>query len=193
MSETFESPAWDAPLDADWHLRAIPPAATLKGMFTAPILVEARRRGIVFPNARERYLPFVDYPLAEHARLLVDAAHAFFPNESLRRGLRRLGHQAVDAFQHSTVGRVMWSGATDPAAALEVMVKGYGLVSPLTSLELVERGPGRTRLRAAHVHWFLDSHHVGVFEGILRACGAAGRVTVRLDSPSDGELLCTWG
>ena len=134
----------------------------------------------------------MDYPLIEHARLLVEAARAFTPELSLRLGLRRLGQHGVDAFRRSTVGRVMWSGATDPLAGFDVIAKAYTITSPPTSIEILERGPGRVLMRAEHVHSFLDSHHIGVFEGILRACGVVGEVLIRLDSPSGGELLCTW-
>ena len=192
MSQSFVVPPWDAPLDVEECLRNIPDGATTKGMFLLPMLVEAKRRGLTLPSARERYLPFVDYPVAEHARLLVESASAFYPELSTRLALRRLGHRAVDAFRHSTVGKVMWSGATDPLAALDVIAKGYAITSSRTSVEVVESAPGMAKLRVSGVHWFLDSHHVAVFEGILKECGVVGSVRIRLDSPSDGALLCEW-
>ena len=46
-------------------------------------------------------------------------------------------------------------------------------------MSLAENVPGRARVRLEGVHHFLDSHHVGVFEGALYACKAKGTVEIR--------------
>src|SRR6185369_9387325 len=63
-SEGFHLPPWGQPLDVEACLAAIPAASTIKSFFILPMLEEARRRGVVLPAARERYLPFADYPIA---------------------------------------------------------------------------------------------------------------------------------
>jgi Protein of unknown function (DUF2378) len=87
---------------------------------------------------------------------------------------------------------VVWSTAEHLHGALDAVAKGYALTSWPARVEVVERGAGHARVRLDEVHYFLDSHHVGIFEGVMRACGVKGSVRVRLDSTVSGELLLTW-
>jgi uncharacterized protein (TIGR02265 family) len=190
--ESYRAPDWDAPLHVQACLSAIPPRATLKGLFSAPLIAEARRKGIALAGARERYLPFADYPLVEHVRLLVEAARAFYPDRPLRLGLRTLGWHAYPSFIQSVVGRVLWASVDGVNKGVEVAAKAYTLSAPSLRVTCIESGPARAIVRLEGVPYFLDSTHVGVFEGVLRACGAQGTVLVRLLSPSSADFLLTW-
>jgi len=192
MVADFHDPPWSAPLDVAACLAAIPDDATVKGLFLLPMVAEAQRLGVVLPGARERYLPFSDYPLTEHATLLVEAARVLFPDASMREGLRKLGRAAQRAFRETTIGKVIWSTAEHLHGALDSVAKGYALTSFPSRVAVVEKGPGVAHVRFEEVHYFIDSHHVGIFEGVMRACGVRGSVRVRLDSPSSGEFLLTW-
>ena len=191
MPSEFYIPPWDAPLDVNAELDAIPKGATIKGLFILPMIVEGRRRGITLPRARERYLPFTDYPLEEQARLLVDAAHAFYPELSTRRGLRRLGRAAHQAFAQATIGKVMWASVDSVDAALEAAAKTYAVTASSTRVTILECAADRAHVRLEGAHCFLDSNHVGTFEGVLLACNTKASVSVRIDSPTAGELLLT--
>ncbi len=192
MVADFHEPPWSAPLDVAACLAAIPDGATVKGLFLLPMVAEAQKLGVVLTGARDRYLPFSDYPLREHASLLVEAARVLFPAASMREGLRKLGRGAQSAFCETTLGRVVWSTAEHLDGALDALAKGYALTSWPSRVEVVERAAGFARVRLDEVHYFLDSHHVGIFEGVMRACGVKGSVRVRLDSPVSGEILLTW-
>ncbi len=193
MNPEFHVPSWDAPLDVSAELDAVPPGTTIKGMFILPMVLEAQRRGIRFESARDRYLPFGDYPLVEHGRLLVESARAFYPKLTTRRGLRKLGHAGLRAFAESTIGKVVWAAVDGVDAAMDAAARTYEIAIPAGRLAIVERGPGRARVRlTGGVHYFLDSNHVGNFEGVLRACRVKGTVAVRLEPPAAGELLLTW-
>ncbi len=136
---TFVSPPWTSPLDIALELRRIPESATQKGMFLLPMVVEAKRRGSVLPSARPRYLPFQDYPLREHAQLLVEAAQVLFANDPLRIGLRRLGRGGHAAFVESTVGKVVWASVTDAAGAMDAITRAYEISVPGCTTRVVER------------------------------------------------------
>jgi serine/threonine-protein kinase len=192
IERPFRDPPWDAPLDVEACIARIPPGATMKGLFTSDLVAETLRRGHPLSVSRPRYLPFADYPLVEHARILVESAHAFFPDMSMRQALRRLGRRAHYSFLRSLVGKVLWARVDGVLDGLDVATRAYTLSSPTSQACLEETGPGRARVRLDGVHHFLDCHHIGVFEGVLRACGAEGTVCVREDRPGSGELLLEW-
>jgi uncharacterized protein (TIGR02265 family) len=193
MHPQFHAPPWDAPLDVSAELDAVRQGATIKGMFILPMILEAQQRGIRFESARDRYLPFADYPLVEHGRLLVESARAFYPKLTTRQGLRKLGHAGLRAFAQSTIGKVVWAAVDGVDAAMDAAAKTYAIAIPAGRLTIVERSPGLARVRlTGGVHYFLDSNHVGNFEGLLRACHVQGTVAVRLEPPAAGELLLTW-
>src|SRR3954449_2635498 len=87
----FTEPPWRAALDVPRALSLISADSAIAGMFFLGLLEGAKRRGVSLPGARERYLPFGFYPVAEFAPLLVAAAAHFHPKQSLRHGLRAIG------------------------------------------------------------------------------------------------------
>jgi hypothetical protein len=192
MRPGFHEPQWDAPLDVEAEARALPRNATIKGLFLLPMVAEATRRGVLLKGARERYLPFVDYPLHEHLRLLVEAAHVFYPELGLRRGLRRLGRAAPQAVSETLVGKVMWSAVTDVASGIELGVRIYAVTARSSRVVIVEAASGWALLRLEGAHCLVDSNHVGTWEGILRACHVKATVTVRVESIRAAELALEW-
>src|SRR3954463_3688811 len=160
MDTMYRAPDWDAPLDVESYLRATPRTATSKGMFTAAVIEGARRKGIALAGARERYLPFADYPLTEHMQILVEGAQALFPEVTLREGLRRLGRGAYDIFVQSTVGKVIFSRGSDGVAeVLGALVKAYEVTEPSVRFEVIEASKEQAVVRWSGVYSFLDSHH----------------------------------
>ena len=189
---SFVDPPWDQPLDPDAVVQSIPSSETVKGMFLQPMLAVAREKNLPLPVERQRYVAFQDYPLREHAQLLVLTAKALYPDLSLRQGLRRIGRQAQSAFIESTIGRVLWASVDDVASALEATVKGYAIAHPTCDVAIVKTTPRSARLRMHRIWWFLDSHHVGCLEGAMKSLGSIGTVKVDMSSPSAGEMECSW-
>ncbi len=188
----FREPDLDAPLDAATELERIPSSATISGVFLAGVVEAAKERGIRLPHAQESYIDFRPYPLRDHARLLVDAAGAYYPDERLRRGLLRLGRGAPQTLLRSMIGRVVLGSVEGPLEALAAMAKSYPLHTKPGSLEVEPVAPGRAIVRLREIHHFLDPHHVGVFEGVLRFAGVEGTVRIHALSRSDADLLCEW-
>ena len=192
MPSDFVAPDWDAPLDVAAYVEVMPPNARIKGMYATAIVDGARVRGVALPAARERYLAFQDVPMREFATLLVEAARAFFPASTLRSGLRKLGRQSHGVFAQSVVGRVVLSTANDLAGALSACAKAYAISLPPAHAELREVAERRAIFVLANVYNFLDSHHVGVLEGVAHACGVHVDARVKLASAFDGEIELTW-
>lgn len=192
IATDFVEPPWGAPVDVEGTLREIPPTATLAGMFLAPIAQEARRRGGSLPSARERYLPFGFYPVTEHVRLLVEASELLFPGKSLRIALRMFGRATPQAMLASTLGRVTLGTAGGVHEAIAAMVQTYPINLKPSHAEIIASDHHSVVIRLAEVWFFLDSNHVGIFEGTMRFAGVKGQVRVCKRSASEADFLCTW-
>jgi hypothetical protein len=47
-------------------------------------------------------------------------------------------------------------------------------------------------LRLEDIHYFLDSHHVGAFEGAMTYAGVRGNVRIASQGHSTADLLLEW-
>jgi uncharacterized protein (TIGR02265 family) len=188
----FVEPTWSTPLDVPQLLRAIPETATISGMFMEPLAEAARRKGKPLPSARERYVPFRFYPLREHSQLLVEMCQKHYHPMPLRQALRKLGRAAPDALVASTIGKVMLNSATGVEDMIRALIKTYPLNLRPGRLDMIENGPHHAILRLEEIHYFLDSHHVGTFEGIMRFAGKQGTVRICSYSTTAADFLCEW-
>lgn len=191
-SPQFAEPSWAAPLDVDAEIAAIPEAARVRGLLIAPMLADLKKRGWNKPLPRERYVGFNLYPLREHARLLVDTCQMLFPDKPVRESLRKLGRAAPSAFGSSTLGKVTLGAAEGVQDIVSAFAKGYEL-----NLQ-----PGRAVVTESHrrsvivsmqdVHYFIDSHHVGAFEGALKRAGLKGQVLIARRGRAAADFLLQW-
>ena len=179
----------DSPLSVS---RVIPPTATIAGMFYITLIEAARRRGLSLPLSNARYLQFSFYPTADFARLLVFAAPRFYPGLSLREGLRKLGQGGPRAFGVSTLGKVTLGVAQDVHSVVTAIARTYEINTKPSRCEVVDSQPTSMILALSGVYHFLDSHHVGVFEGTLQHSGVSGSVRIATRSPTSADLLLEW-
>ena len=191
MSDSFVEPPWRAPLDIEACIAAIPPSATITGMFLEGAAQLARDKGHTI-RARARYTPFQPYPLEEHCRILVEVAQALFPRRSLREGLRRLGRGAPQVLLRSTVGRVVLGSAEGPLSTLEAMARSYTLHMRPSTLAVEAVGPRAVVIHLGDIYNFLDSHNVGVFEGVFHHMGVRSVIRICSHSPTRADFLCEW-
>lgn len=188
----FVEPPWEAELDVPRALAAIPPSATIAGMFFLATLEGAKRRGVSLPGTRDRYLPFNFYPVSEFAPLLVAASGRFYPERSLREGLRAIGVVAPAVFSGSVLGKVTLGSAIGVQACIEAIAKTYPINIRPSTCTVGEITDHSCVVSLHDVFHFLDSHHVGVFEGTLRHAGVEGHVSIASRSDVSAELLLQW-
>jgi uncharacterized protein (TIGR02265 family) len=191
-SPPFVEPPWDAPLDAEQAIREVPEEATISGMFLAPLLAEAKRRSVTLPSARDRYVSFTFYPLREHCRLLVETCERLFADRPLRQALRKLGRGAPAALVSSTLGKVVLGSAEGVDQVVHAMARAYPLNARPSRVTVRESQPGRAVVSLEEIHYFVDSHHVGTFEGALKFAGVTGRVRIASRSKTSADLLLEW-
>jgi uncharacterized protein (TIGR02265 family) len=188
----FMEPPWEAPLDAERALAGIPADATISGMFFVALVAGAKSRNVVLPSARDRYVPFNFYPVTDLGRLLVEAAQRFYSGRTLRQALRALGRAAPEAFLSSTLGRVTLGSTAGVHAAVAAMANAYDLNLRPSRVSTLDTGPDWAVVRLDKVFYFVDSHHVGSFEGILRFAGVKGTVRIASRGPASADLLLAW-
>jgi uncharacterized protein (TIGR02265 family) len=188
----FVEPSWRAPLDVELELRSVPNDAKISGMFIAPLVVELKRSDPDGLTPRARYVPFNFYPLREHVQLLIEASQRVYADRPLRLGLRTLGRGAPSAFVASTLGKVVLGSTQGVHDRVAAIAKGYELNMRPGRATIVENTPNRIVVRLEDVHYFLDSHHVGVFEGIMKQSGVSGRVLFAAGLRGSADLLLEW-
>jgi uncharacterized protein (TIGR02265 family) len=191
----FADPPWASPLNAESELSGIPAEAAIAGMFFLGLSEGAKRRAVDLPLPRPRYLPFSFYPVAEFAPLLVQAARLFYPLQSVRQGLRLIGQAGPSVLVASMLGKVTLGSAEGVHAVTNAVASTYSINIRSSHCSVLESTANSMRLSLEGVHYFLDSHHVGVFEGTLRFAGANNgtvKIANRNKSRGSAELLLQW-
>jgi uncharacterized protein (TIGR02265 family) len=188
----FVEPPWAAPLDAAGVLARIPRGATIAGMFFLALVEGAERRKVELSFPRDRYLPFGFYPISEFAPLLVTAAERFYPELPLRQGLRRIGKSGPVAFLSSTLGKVTLGASEGVQAMVAAIAKTYAINVKPSRCDITEANERSMIVSMDGVPYFLDSHHVGVFEGTLHYAGVEGTVLIRSRGDFAADLKLCW-
>lgn len=188
----FVEPPWAAPLDVTRALASIPEQAAIAGMFFMALSDGAERRQVRLAFSRPRYLPFGFYPVREFAPLLVEAAERFYPTLPVRQGLRLIGRVGPKALLSSMLGKVTLGAAEGVQASVTAVAKTYAINIRPARCEVVHSGEGSMVVSLDSVPYFLDCHHVGVFEGCLEYAGAQGEVRMYPRGERAADLLIRW-
>ena len=183
---------WTAPLDAEAEIAAISAQVTIRGVFVSPLADLVRKAGRAPAWLRPRYFPHENYPLSEHARLLVDVARMSAPQLNLRRALYKLGRLAVGAYLESLVGRVTLGSTDDPEVMLSAIAQGYRLSVRGASARLVRFKQGEAVLQLEQVPYFLDCHHIGLIEQALSRCHVQAQTELAPLGRFSVAYRCTW-
>ena len=187
----FVTPPWDHPLDVERALALIPETATISGMFYLALVAGAKRRQVALPGADRRYLPFQFYSLRDFAQLLTQACPLFYPGMPLRDGLRRSGRAGPAALLSSTLGKVTLGAATGAYDVVSAFAKTYSINVKPSRCD-VERHDQQSLVLRLEVPYFLDSHHVGAFEGALEHAGVKGEVLIARRTDTSADLQLKW-
>jgi uncharacterized protein (TIGR02265 family) len=188
----WSEPPWQSPLDPDAAIRAIPEDATITGMFLEGAAKAARDKGLEVRAARARYTPFQHYPLKEHCQILIEVSQLLFPRRPLRESLRRLGRGAPYVLMRSTVGRVVLGSAEGPIPKIEAMARSYTLHMRPCTLAVETVSTKSVIIHLSDIYNFLDSHNVGVFEGVLQHAGVESSIRMRGFTRTSADFLCEW-
>lgn len=190
----FVDPTLLPPIDVDAAMRAIPPDATIKGMFIQGLLDIARVHDANAFDARadvaRRRVAFKDYPLADFATVAVMVARIVHPHLDLRAALREVGRSTYRTFLASLTGRVVFGVLRgDLRAMIATTTKAYSLTQSHGRAFVTESSASHCVLRYERLYQFLDALEVGVVEEAVTSCGYHAEITVRLESSHTGAML----
>jgi uncharacterized protein (TIGR02265 family) len=186
----FGRPDLHAPLDVRWRVENCPEGA-VKGMFFEMIVSQARRNG--GDVGRDRYTSFRGYPLSEWLAVLPRAAELAFPHLPAREGMRRFGRTAYDTFTSSTAGRVLFSLAgRNPSMAARLAGRAFDVIGSHGRVHVIDVGDNYAILGLRDMWDYIDSWHVGIYEGALAALDLTGEVRVRTTDRTNGDLEVRW-
>lgn len=196
----YVRPRFDAPIDLDAHLRALPPGATTRGMYFTSALAVARQRAPridVLAEAglsRASYVAFTPYPVSDCMRLAHAVARHAWPDAPVGEGLRRLGQRSYDAFLDSHLGKVVFGAfGRAPHLVARHAAKGWGLSMNFGRVEVEEVDERRFRFHFCEMPVFLQTQQVGVVEGAMRATGVSGDVLVDARDLANLSMELSWG
>ena len=192
---TLRPPSFDAPVDLDEHLRRIPNGATIKGIFFLEFQRVAEEAGM-WPAVllaaglkKKRYFAFRDYSLVDGLRLAVAVAAHVYPRLSPGEGLRRLGQGAVDVVMRSQIGRAVFGLLLQDLEPILLRgPKAYKLLLGVGDVTVEKVSESLYRFHARNLPAFLETYQVGVIEGVLRHCGAQGRVLIAMQDVANGVV-----
>lgn len=172
----FAPPRFDAPLDADALIAAVPPTALMKGFFVEQFekLVLAERpelKGKLYEGMpRDGYHALRSYQRSEIMRVEMHFSKLMFPDASPREALRRASHRVYPAFLTSLLGRVVLNSLLrdDVESVLGVGPRMMAAVVNFGSVSAARVGDRHWRYHYKDYYSWLDSGDLGVIEGLLQ-------------------------
>ena len=191
-SAEFVALDWSEPLDVDALLSATPPEATIRGMLFQFLDLAAEKAGKQ-QASKGGFIAFKNSPLREYMKAAVATAELAFPGEPLRQGLRQIGHVVYPSYAETMIGSAIFSVAgRDFFKIASLAARAYGLTIKPGSLSVSKIDERHVEVSLRQIWDFVDSQHVGIWEGALQVCNAEGQIRVRRLSPCDADFDIQW-
>jgi uncharacterized protein (TIGR02265 family) len=184
-------------IDVATSLASYPKEQTLKGMFFGRFAKELGpdwstiEKQLASPPRLGTYVPFANYPLVDHAALVMLVAKKRSPKLPQREAVRRLAREDILTFLESTIGRVTAAAVSTPKAALLALPEVYKLV--VVGPRYVAEATAENKVRLKLVNAFgLWEYQVGQLEGIVKHYGASARTRCSLEDDGVRVYDLSW-
>jgi uncharacterized protein (TIGR02265 family) len=187
----------DRQVDVDAALARYPLSQTVKGLFLGRFRDALDRQWAEIesklhaPPRGGIYLPFRDYPLRDHGRLLFAVARLRHPRLALEESVRRVGRDDVKIVLGSLIGRVASAAVGSPKDALLAVPGIYGHVVRGPRYEAESRGPRAVRLTLTRAHgpW---GYQLGQLEGVVEHFGGSPAIHLAHDDDDRRHFDVEW-
>lgn len=184
-------------LDERALIEAMPASHLVKGMFFSRLVddlegdwakVSSELRA---PPALGRYIPFSDYPNADHLLLAFRSAKKRYPTLDLSEGLRRVAREHVKTFLGSTLGRISSAMIGDVGGALAALPSLYArvIMGPRYGYEPRREGCAVLTLQGGYGPW---ENVIGQVEGIVLHYGGQPTIVCATRGDDVKELEIRW-
>ena len=161
-------------VDIERYLKACPNVESTQGTFLQYIRDEVVKRTGSPPAKlfeglpRDRWLPFLKYPLRELMQLVVNAARILYPKLPISEGMRRVGWFAYPSFAATMAGRVvLFAFGETLDDVVRCVPKAYAVCVPEAQVTLTSHTERHFTLEFRGIHCFVDTYHRGVIEGAI--------------------------
>jgi uncharacterized protein (TIGR02265 family) len=176
----FKEPDWEATVDFEARLAAIPQRAQVRGMFLQ-YLIEAIGADPVPYFGPRRYVAFKTYSMRDYVEILRWGARTKFPQLPEAEAVRRLGRCIYPNYAKTVTGTAIFAVAgRDFKRVVELTPTAYKVSVPpgQINVRLLEERHAVVELRDI---WNLpDFHQVGIWEGAMQVCRAMGQIQVNV-------------
>ncbi len=176
----------------------MPEDAACKGMYFADLVATLRKiappgDARVAELTAKRYVPFRDYPLADHMRMTALSSRLLFPDCCTREAMRRFGWKAFPTFVQSLIGRIVFKTlGPDLDQIFAAGPKSFEVSLTRGRAKATKLGDAHWRYEFREMFGYLDTYYVGVIEGPIRKYGFTPEIRLALESPSDGAMTIRW-
>ncbi len=188
----FTPPDMTSPLDAAERLAAMPPEASVKGLFFSTVIGALREK---CPDSEliKNYDHFSNYSCAELIELLDKSSKALYPELPQRQALRLLGQRLFQGFKKTTAGMLFYTAAGHRIDNGFQMINSiYNLLSQ-TKANLLEVGEDYAIISLTDAWVFPTCYHIGTYEGAVMLFNKKPKeVLVKEYSLSNVDVLCRW-
>jgi uncharacterized protein (TIGR02265 family) len=187
-------------VDVERFLKACPPDESTQGTFLQYIRDEVVKRMGNAPAKlfeglpRDRWRPFLKYPLRELMQIVVNAARILYPKLPLSEGMRRVGWFAYPSFAATMAGRVvLFAFGETLEDVVRSVPKAYAVCVPEAQVTLTSHLERHFTLEFRGVYCFVDTYHRGVIEGAIWCHGFDPVVEVTPGSRiCDANMVADW-
>lgn len=188
----FVEPNFDAPIDFEARLAAIPAKSVVRGMFLQ-LLQQSVGPDVPRELRDRRYVAFKNYPMRDYVELLAACCADRNARVSAGQRVRELGRGVYPAYARTITGTAIFAVAGhNYRRVLELSPTAYrvSVESAKVSVRSITEGHAIVEL---HELWNLpDLHQVGIFEGAMLVCNARGTVRVEPIDFGAANLEITW-
>ncbi len=150
----------------------------------------AERAGV----PHRRYVPFLDYPMADNLKVTVEIAKVLHPEVPVGAAIRRIGRTSYRTFLGSQPARVLMAavGAKDVEKVLLLAPKAYPIVMNFGRVWAEKVGEHRVHSGCESFPAFLETYQVGVVEGVFDHFHVEGEVRIALTDVANAVIEATW-
>jgi uncharacterized protein (TIGR02265 family) len=144
-------------------------------------------------KTRKRCIPFKSYPVGEYNALVDEVAQNVLPHLTVAEARRLLGSEVYPRFTETMVGTALLAVAGhDWNRVILIAPKAYEVSLEPGSVEVTLHRPGNALVRLRDVWTYVDTLHLGIFQGAMKRCGAHGTIEVEPISRCDADFLIQW-